>query len=475
MFRTVFSKMFTVYISILLGSLLFIGIVFSNVFKSYFMNYTEKVMVKQAEQIVTEYEKAAVTGVIDVNQINFELQVLDKYLDASTWIVDQSGKIIIVSGEEDMEHIGQPIFHQALERVYEKEIVRIESGFEQYFKEPVLSIGYPLLLNNNVERALFIHTPMPEVLQIIEEVRMIFTKVLLISSFAAFICTYLLSLYITTPLKKMNQAAKVIAGGDFERRIELEERSDEIGELSSNFNHMAEELNKTEEMRKLFIQNISHDLRTPLTSVKGFVQAIMDGTIPVENQNQYLQIVLDEAERMNKMTNDILDLTKVDNKEIRLIKEEFELNQVIKKVLVNFRPLCVEKENHAEVIFSEDETWVYADREQIIRVLHNLFENAFKFVEEKGLIVVETTYQADKVNVAISNSGKHIPKEDINYIWDRFHKVDKSRGKDNGGTGLGLAIVKGIIKSHDEEIWVTSKEGELTTFTFTLSKVGKKA
>ncbi|HHX59817.1 MAG TPA: cell wall metabolism sensor histidine kinase WalK [Epulopiscium sp.] len=474
MFRTVFSKMFTVYISILLGSLLFIGIVFSNVFKSYFINYTEKVMVKQAEQIVLEYEKAAITGVIDVNQINFELKVLDKYLDASTWIVDKEGKIIIVSGEENMAHIGQSIFHKALQKVYQKEIVRIESGFEQYFKEPVLSIGYPMVLNGNVERALFIHTPMPEVLQIVQEVKFIFIRVLSLSSLVAFLCTYILSLYITMPLKEMNQAAKLIAGGDFGRRIELEERSDEIGELAYNFNYMAHELDKIEEMRKLFIENISHDLRTPLTSVKGFVQAIMDGTIPPEQQNKYLQIVLDEAERMNKMTNDILALTKVDNNEVNINKEPFELNRLIKEILVHFEPISLEQQNRVEVILSEGETWVCADRELMIRVLHNLLENAFKFVEDKGLIVVETTYNANKVNVSISNSGMFIPPEDINHIWDRFHKVDKSRGKDKVGTGLGLAIVKGIIKNHNEQIWVTSKQEELTTFTFTVSKSTKR-
>lgn len=470
MFRTVFGKMFTVYISILLGSLLFIGIVFSNVFKSYFISYTEKVMVKQAQQIVTEYEKAAITGIINVNQINFELQVLDKYLDASTWIVDRNGEIIIVSGEENLDHIGQPILHTALEKVFSNEVVRVENGFEQYFNEPVLSIGYPMFLNYNVERALFIHTPMPEVLKIIQEVRIIFLKVLGLSSLVAFLCTYLLSLYITQPLKRMNQAAKIIAAGDFGRRIELEERVDEIGELSANFNYMAQELNKTEEMRKSFIENISHDLRTPLTSVKGFVQAIMDGTIPPEDQNKYLQIVLDEAERMNKMTNDILDLTKVDSSELNINKKGFELNRVIKKILISFEPICVAKANRVEVILSEDETWVYADQEQIVRVLHNLIENAFKFVDHKGIIVAETTYNEDKVYISISNSGKSIPEEHIEYIWDRFHKVDQSRGQDKIGTGLGLAIVKGIIKQHGEEIWVTSAEGELTTFTFTVSR-----
>ncbi len=315
---------------------------------------------------------------------------------------------------------------------------------------------------------------MPEVLQIIEEVRYIFIRVLLISSLAAFFCTYILSLYITMPLKEMNQAAKVIAGGDFGRRIELEERSDEIGELALNFNHMAHELDKLDEMRKLFIGNISHDLRTPLTSIKGFVQAIMDGTISPELQDKYLQIVLDEAERMNKMTNDILDLTKVDNNEMVINKEPFELNRLIKEILIHFEPIGLEKQNRVEVILSQDETWVCADRELMIRVLHNLLENAFKFVEEKGLVLVETTYNGDKVNVAISNSGKFIPAEDIHYIWDRFHKVDKSRGRDKVGTGLGLSIVKGIIKNHGEEVFVTSKQGELTTFTFTVSKVTKK-
>lgn len=461
--------------SILLGSLLLIGLVFSNAFKSYFINYTEKVMIKQAEQIVSEYQKAAVTGIIDVNQINFEIQVLDKYLDASTWIVDRYGKIIIVSGKENMSHIGQPIFHKALEKVYNKEIVRIESGFEQYFKEPVLSIGYPMLLGDHVERALFVHTPMPEVMQIIEEVKIIFIKVLGLSCLIAFLCTYILSLYITMPIKQMNQAAKVIAGGDFERRIELENRTDEIGQLAASFNYMAEELDKLEEMRNLFIANISHDLRTPLTSVKGFVQAIMDGTIPPESQNQYLQIVLDEAERMNIMTNDILDLTKVENSGKDLRKEDFDLNVLIKEALIHFEPISLDKQIHVEVILADEETWVHADQAQMIRVVHNLLENAFKFVEEEGLILMETTYNQDKVQLAISNSGSFIPKEDIPYIWDRFHKVDRSRGKDKVGRGLGLAIVKGIIRQHKEEIWVVSEQQKLTTFTFTIPHASQKA
>ncbi|NLI89657.1 MAG: cell wall metabolism sensor histidine kinase WalK [Epulopiscium sp.] len=475
MFRTVFSKMFTVYISILLGSLIFVGIVFSNVFKSYFINYTEKVMIKQARQIVSEYEKAAITGIIDVNQINFELQVLDKYLDASTWIVGKDGQIIIVSGRQNVDHIGQQIPDKALEKVFDNEIVQVQTGFEQYFNEPVLSIGYPMLLDNSVERALFIHTPMPEVLQIISEVRIIFLKVLGISSLAAFIFTYVFSLYITKPLEQMNHAARVIAGGDFGKRIELEERIDEIGELAYNFNYMAEEIDKIEERRKTFIANISHDLRTPLTSVKGFVQAIMDGTIPAEDQNKYLQIVLDEADRMNKMTNDILELTKIEGKDLSLNKEEFELNRVIKKILINFEQISSLKNNRVEIILSEDETWVYADKEQIIRVLHNLIENAFKFVEDSGLVVVETTYsKEDKVKVSISNSGQYISKEDMDFIWERFHKADKSRGKYKEGTGLGLSIVKGIIKQHGEEIWVTSKEGGLTTFTFTVERITKE-
>lgn len=475
MFRTVFSRLFTVYMSILIGSLLLIGLIFSNAFRSYFVNYTETVMIKQAEQIVAEYEKASVTGIIDLNQINFEIKVLDKYLDASTWIVDREGKIIIVSGEENRQYIGQSILHKAIEKVYQKEIVRIESGFEQYFTEPVLSIGYPILMNNNVQRALFIHTPMPEIMQIVQEVQIIFVRVISISSLIAFLCTYILSLYITMPLKQINQAAKLIASGDFQRRIELADRTDEIGQLAESFNYMAEELDKIEEMRKSFIANVSHDLRSPLTSIRGFVQAIMDGTIPLEDQNKYLQIVLDEAERMNKMTNDILDLTKVENSNLELQKEPFELNRILKETLIHFEPLSVKRKVHVEVVLAGSETWVCADKEQIIRVLHNLLENAFKFVDDNGLIMVETTYNKDKVHISVSNSGAVIPQEDIGHIWDRFHKVDRSRGKDKVGTGLGLAIVKEVIKQHNEKIWVTSKEGSMTTFTFTILKIEKKS
>lgn len=475
MFRTLFSKLITVYMSILVASLLFVGLIFSNAFQTYFINYTESVMIKQAKQIVAEYEKASVTGIIDLNQINFEIKVLDKYLDASTWIVDKEGKIIIVSGEENKGYIGQSILHQALEKIYKQEVVRIKSGFEQYFQEPVLTIGYPMIINNSVNRALFIHTSMVEVMQIVEEVRIIFIRVLGFSSIVALLCTYILALYITMPLKQINQAAKVIAGGDFQKRIELEDRKDEIGQLAESFNYMAQELDKLEDKRREFISNVSHDLRSPLTSIRGFVQAIMDGTIPLENQNQYLQIVLDEAERMNKMTNEILNLTKIEDKDIPMEKAPFELNRVIKEILIHFEPLSVKRQVRVEVVLADVETWVCADKEQMIRVLHNLLENAFKFVEDDGLILLETTYTGNKVQVSVGNSGEYIPKKDIDNIWERFYKVDRSRGKDKVGTGLGLAIVREIIKNHNEKIWVTSEEGEMTTFTFTVSKFEKRA
>jgi signal transduction histidine kinase len=234
---------------------------------------------------------------------------------------------------------------------------------------------------------------------------------------------------------------------------------------------MAVELNKLEELRRTFISNLSHDIRSPLTSIKGFLQAILDGTIPREKQDKYLNIVLKETERLTKMTNDILDLSKMEGGQLELSKTEFSINNLLVNEIEKHETRLIEKNINVEFHLTEGNDLVYADIEQITRVVYNLIDNAIKFVEYGGKISLGTKIKKNKIFISIKNTGEVIDDENLRYIWHRFHKLDKSRGEDKGGSGLGLSIVKAIIKNHGEDIEAKSNKEEGTVFTFTLTNI----
>jgi signal transduction histidine kinase len=473
-FPTLFSRLVTVYISILIFTLVFLFVVFSNAFQSYFVQYTQDIMVKQAQSIAKEYYKIGLftgSGEDALDKVIYRIQVMDSYLESTTWILDRSNRIVVVSENTNAPLIDQSIPDEAvIKKVFDGNIVRIENGFKEFFATPVLTIGYPVEVLGSIRYALFIHTPMPLILQTIDEVRNLILKVVGVTGTFVLIWIYFISRQMTKPLKQMNRVAKQIASGQFDKRIEVKGQ-DEIAELGLSFNHMATELDKIEEHRRKFIANVSHDLRSPLTSIQGFVTALLDGTIPKENQEKYLGIVLSESQRMVTMTNTILELSKMEERVTPIQKAPFNINTMVVTTLAAFEPIAKEKAVQVEAVLQEHLPFVSADIDMIGRVIQNLLDNAFKFVDTHGTIRVMTALKGNKVRVAVANSGKPIKEEEQKEIWNRFYKGDASRGQYKKGLGLGLVIVKEIIKRHDETITLTSREGELVTFTFTLSTV----
>lgn len=474
LFSSLFHKLLTLYLGILIATFFFFFTIFSNAFQTYYVDYTENIMIKQAELIAQDYKKVgekhqSISSTLE--RVALRVQVLDSYLDATTWIVGKDYRMKVASGKENSMIMDRTLANPGvIQKVLEGNIISQQTGFEQYFSTPVLTIGYPIQIEGQVEYALFIHTPMPQILMLIDEVRRILAKAALITTGIIFILIYFTSRQMSKPLKQMNQVAKKIANGDFAKRIEVE-GEDEIAQLGESLNYMAEELDKIESNRKSFIANVSHDMRSPLTSIQGFVTAILDGTIPPDKHEKYLRIVLNESQRMIKMTNDILELNKMEEGNLPLKKMEFNLHEMIRDLLDNFEQVTREKEIHVKVLFDKKEQMVFADPEKIARVVQNLLDNAFKFVNKQGTIEVETVAKQNKVWVYIRNSGPSISKEDQKNIWERFYKSDLSRGKDKTGMGIGLVIVKETIRQHNEEIGIISNEDELVTFYFTLSKV----
>ena len=273
--------------------------------------------------------------------------------------------------------------------------------------------------------------------------------------------------FIYRPVRIMNKAADSYAKGDFKERIDIHS-NDEIGYVAKTMNYMATELDTLEDEQKKFISNVSHDFRSPLTSIKGYIEAMLDGTIPVEMQEKYLNIILFETERLNKLTQGILDLNRFRGQGMLLDITEFDINSMIRTTIQTFEGNCVKKGLSFDLVLTEEQLFVEGDSGKIQQVLYNLIDNATKFSHNNSTITIETTIKNGKVFISIKDTGIGIPKDSIKKIWERFYKTDQSRGKDKKGTGLGLAIVKEIVQAHKQNINVISTEGVGTEFIFTL-------
>lgn len=290
----------------------------------------------------------------------------------------------------------------------------------------------------------------------------------------AFIVLIMFTFTIYIPIRKMTRAAKDYSVGNFDTRIDIHS-DDEMGYLAGSINYMATELSTLEEDQRKFIANVSHDFRSPLTSIKGYIEAIMDGTIPHDGQDKYLNIILFETERLNKLTQSMLELNKYGVRGSMMDISDFDINHTIKMVVQAFEGICKEKKISFELILTGQTCTVSADMSKIQQVLYNLIDNAIKFSHPESSITIETTEKNEKVFISVKDTGIGIPKDSIKKIWERFYKTDLSRGKDKRGTGLGLAIVKEIISSHNENINVISTEGVGTEFIFTLPIAQKES
>ena len=299
-------------------------------------------------------------------------------------------------------------------------------------------------------------------------------QIMILLFFLVYALTYLLIFVykwqIYQPLQSIIKGASEYANGNLTYKISVKS-DDELGYLANTLNYMSDELNVTGEYQRKFVSNVSHDFRSPLTSIKGYVEAILDGTIPPDFQEKYLRIISAETDRLEKLTRSLLTLNELDIKQRMMDFRTFDINETIKRTAAFFEGICTSRKIRLELILSGKELLVKADQEKIRQVLYNLLDNAIKFSPDNSVIIMETTEKNGKVFVSVKDHGEGIPKESISKIWERFYKTDASRGRDRKGTGLGLSIVKEIINAHQQHIDVVSTPGVGTEFIFTLERV----
>ncbi|MBR2459657.1 MAG: HAMP domain-containing histidine kinase [Clostridia bacterium] len=286
---------------------------------------------------------------------------------------------------------------------------------------------------------------------------------------AALIAVYFITERITSPLKRMSHAAKSFAAGKFDVRVEVS-GSDEVAELAAAFNAMAESLRRAEDMRNTFLANVSHDLKTPMTTISGFIDAMLVGAIPPEQQPEYLERIKNEVLRLSRLVRQLLDLSRVQAGERKFEFADFDICETARQILLSFEQKINEKRLDVEFDCQEFNLMAYADKDAIHQVFYNLCDNAVKFSREKGLLKIGVTQREKdrKIIVSVYNEGVGIPSEDIPFVFERFYKTDKSRGLDKTGVGLGLYISRTIMNAHGEEIHVESSQGDNCCFWFTL-------
>ncbi|MBQ6820638.1 MAG: HAMP domain-containing histidine kinase [Clostridium sp.] len=282
---------------------------------------------------------------------------------------------------------------------------------------------------------------------------------------------YLYKKLLVRPLLEINEAAKKFAKGEVDKRIDIES-NDEIGELADSFNVMAESLEKVEALRMEFISNVSHELRSPITSIKGFITGILDGVVPKDKEKHYLNIINNEVNRLSRLVTDLLDISSMESGAFKLNIEKVDINEIITLCILNLEAKIKENMMSVNVIFNHNSEYCFADRDRIIQVIINIIDNAIKYGNNGGEIIIETYSKGDLVYTSIFNTGSNIAKEDINKVWTRFYKADKSRTSKNS-MGLGLSIVRTILTYHKQDIWFENIDGKGVKFIFTLKKVGK--
>jgi signal transduction histidine kinase len=473
----------TLYIKFLLSYVLFVMVSFiilctftQNSVNTYLEKTEAKKLYRESTQIASVYASNYLNSSLSLEDFQSHMEILSTYLSADIWIMDNQGHILFDSSDSSIGEQATNSDYTTLSKFntsyFGDQYYQI-GNFYHSFSDDTLTVFSPVTSHYRVKSYVLIHKSVSRITTAGNDFINISFFTIGLICIAAFILLILFTYEVYRPIRKLTNVAHHYVNGDFEPRNNMHS-NDEFGYLANTMDYMANELDTLEEDQRKFISNVSHDFRSPLTSIKGYVEAMLDGTIPTEMQNKYLNIILFEAERLTKLTQSIIDLNRYGHSGIILDLADFDINRMIKTTILSFEGTCEKKGLSFDLVLTGQELFVNADMTKIQQVLYNLIDNATKFSNHDSAIKIETSIKNEKVLISVKDSGIGIPADSIKKIWDRFYKTDLSRGKDKKGTGLGLSIVKEIIQAHNEHINVISTEGVGTEFIFTLPLSSKE-
>ncbi len=492
MFKSVFIKYVTAFLLINISCM----IILTSIITSLVNNYNADVKantLKNAATYVSDYTSEAMEysdyGSL-AEYIGLYPVTLHRYLDIMSvnvdnfvmLISDENGKVILSGGSEAARSFGgeDGIFSEDepavmipesyIDTLQTTDHFETVSDFGGIFAEDYAVYSMPLFSSEGkfigAVHACSANSGMNTLLN--GTIRTIFMSTLWIM-LAMLVAVYFISERLMSPIKAMSHAAKMFAKGKFDVRIPVY-GDDEVSELAEAFNNMASSLATNEEMRRVFLANVSHDLRTPMTTISGFIDGILDGAIPPEKHEYYLGVIATEVRRLSRLVSSLLDITKIQAGERKFTKISFDICEMCRQVLISSEQRIENKHLDVEFKCDSDNMYVIGDTDAIYQIVYNLFDNGIKFSSDGGKYIIEIKDAGQKIETSIYNEGVGIPEEDLPYVFDRFYKSDKSRGLDKTGVGLGLYIARTILEAHNETIKVESEHGKWCRFSFTLPK-----
>ena len=474
--KTSFSRNLATAATILLLALTVLGASFQMLVKEFLTETTISGLKNDAAIIADLASAYSVGGKLDNRDFLLNLDIASRISEADAVICDAAGRVMLCSDAlEGCSHEGIRFNREYVQKVITAGGDTTSGIIHGLYPESRYVVAVPIVSHSggNALGIVVTSVPMDQTARILSRISNIFLTAAVFVVLAAVLAMSVVARRESRPLREMARAANAFGHGNLEARVKVEEGySEEVEELALAFNNMASSLQKSEYQRQEFVANVSHELKTPMTTISGYVDGILDGTIPEHRREHYLRIVSDETKRLSRLVRSMLDISQLQNQEgiPEDKKMHFDLEECLGSVLITFEKKINDKNLNVDVNMPEHPVYTMANRDYVTQVLYNLIDNAVKFCPDGKTLGLTIREGGSKAYISVSNDGDTIPAEELPLVFDRFHKIDKSRSQNRDGWGLGLYIVKTIVCSHGENISVSSKDGR-TEFTFTMPLV----
>ena len=471
--KTTFGRLFGLIAGLVLLCVLFLGAGFRALLSNYLISAARESLSNNAQAVAELASAYDTTGQLEDNwDFRMSLSFASLVAENDAVICDENGRVILCSCEDiACPHLGTQLDPGLTAAVLLGGETYAKGDLENLYSNTRYYVATPVVSRSTGESIGFVvvSTPAEEAAQLMGPMFQIFLITAGVVLLVALAASSILAKYEAQQLKDLAETAHRFGHGDLRARAKVDEGGTvEMHELAAEFNNMAASLEQSEIRRREFVANVSHELKTPMTTIAGFMDGMLDGTIPPERHRQYMQTVSDEVRRLSRLVRSMLDISRLQSQGIpEQRKRRFDIVESVGQVLITFEQKINDKHIDVEADLPDEGLMVWADSDSITQVIYNLTDNAVKFCPQDGQLWVRVAAEGQRARVTVGNTGPTIPPEELPLVFDRFHKMDKSRSVDRDGYGLGLYIVKTIIEGHGEDICATSKDGR-TEFSFTL-------
>lgn len=467
--KTTYRRQFTMILCLLVAAILVIGLSFLYLFDRYAQDH-QKQSLDDTAQSVTELVQSYSATYLNSWEFRTNLAVAARASDNDIVICNSAGVVCICMERSNCEHLGKRLDSDTVDTLFQGEKAKLSKAVSTLYGDERMASAIAVL-NSDGSRLCIVVVSVQKaaITALTEKMLRVFLLAALLILVAALLAIPIFTRREARPIQEMAAAARQIAHGNLDVRVPTGNENEELEELAVAFNNMTLALKNSETIRNEFVANISHELKTPMTTIAGYLDGMLDGTIPPEKYRYYMELVSTEARRLSRLVRSMLDISRLRDQGIPADqKTNFDICEAAGQALLCFEQRINQKKLNVEIDMPDEGLMIHAAQDSVTQVLYNLIDNAVKFVNEGGTLSVRIRRHGNSAMISVGNTGKTIPPEELPLVFDRFHKIDKSRSNDRDGWGLGLYIVKTIVLAHGEDVYVTSQDGK-TEFTFSMS------